>query len=74
MFTMAPLLIHSAHVSADAKSALRAALATSSDVEAEEHLVSAAKIIYAETDLDCSDVRELVGLASEEDDDCGCRG
>jgi len=69
MFTMAPLLIHSVHVPDGAKASLRAALETESEAEAGPHLAAAARIIYAETDLECTDVRELVGLA---DSDCGC--
>jgi len=69
MFTMAPLLIHSVHISDGVKTALRAALETESQSEANDHLQSAAKILFEETDLDCNDVKELVGLR---EDDCGC--
>jgi hypothetical protein len=72
-FTMAPILIHSEHVPAGARSELRAALESSPE-ERHEHLTSAARILYAESGLDCSDARELVGLSTDarEDDGCGC--
>lgn len=74
-FTLALLLIHSAHVPARARSALRAAL-DSTDAERHEHLASAARILYAEAGLDCADARELVGLPYEGEgegkEDCSC--
>ncbi len=71
-FTMAAILIHSEHVPAGARSELRAALASSPE-KRREHLTSAARILYAESGLDCSDARELVGLAIDrEDDGCDC--
>ncbi len=71
-FTMAPLLIHSDHVPASARSELRAALEATEE-ERYEHLSSAARILYRETGLDCADARELVGLTSAPDrNDCGC--
>jgi hypothetical protein len=60
-FTMAPLLMHSDEVPPAARAALRAAY----DVPAErriELLESAARILYEETDLDCRDIHELVGI------------
>jgi hypothetical protein len=71
-FNLAPLLIHSIHVPENARSALRTALETSPPTQ-REHLTSAARILYAESGLDCADARELVGLAGDEaGDDCGC--
>jgi hypothetical protein len=71
-FTMAPLLIHSSAVPDGARSALRAALETSEESR-DEHLVSAARILYAEAGIDCADARELVGLGDGRAyDDCGC--
>lgn len=66
-FTMAPILIHSDHVPPGARSELRAALEGSAE-ERQEHLTSAARILYAESGLDCADARELVGLST--DDGC----
>ncbi|MBX3214294.1 MAG: hypothetical protein KF850_19825 [Labilithrix sp.] len=72
-FTMAPLLVHSVHVPDGARSALRAALATSPE-NRRELLTSAARVLYAEAGLDCADARELVGLAADDAraDDSGC--
>ena len=63
---MAPLLIHSNDVPAGARDALKAAYAGAPERRT-EMLESAARILYDETDLDCSDVRELMGLS-----DGGC--
>jgi hypothetical protein len=63
-FSITRLLLHSAHVPAMARRALRAAF----DAPFEErtpHLESAARILHRELELDCSDARELVGLSSE---------
>jgi hypothetical protein len=65
-FSLAPLLIHSESVPVKAREALRAV----SSVKAEHRtsaLHSAARVLYSETSLDCSDAMELVGLQ-----DCGC--
>jgi hypothetical protein len=62
-FSVAPLLIHSDAVPAEARDALLAA----SDASLEDKtraLELAARVIYHETDLDCQDARELVGLSS----------
>jgi hypothetical protein len=59
MYSFAPLLVHSEAVPPSARAALRAAL-ESPDREAE--LEAAARVLYLETDLECRDVRELVGL------------
>ncbi len=64
-FSLAPLLLHSDHVPATARRALRAAYDAPAD-ERTPHLESAARILYRELDeLDCSDARELVGLSPE---------
>jgi hypothetical protein len=60
-FSLAPLLLHHEAVPAAARDALRAATIAppeSRDLALEE----AARVLYRETDLECSDVRELVGL------------
>lgn len=64
-FTMAPLLIHSEQVPARARAALKAAF---DDGLSPAMLESAARILHSETNLDCRDVRELVGLP----EDGGC--
>jgi hypothetical protein len=61
MFTMAPLLIHSDDVPASARDALKAAYAAPPESRG-GYLETAAQILYEETDLECRDVRELVGL------------
>ncbi len=53
MFSLAPILIHSEAVPEKEREALRHA-----DYE------RAAEVLYRETDLDCRDVRELVGLGA----------
>jgi hypothetical protein len=67
-FSIAPLLLHSDHVPAGARDALRAAY-EAPPAERARHLESAARILYNEVELDCSDARELVGL-----DSAGCCG
>ena len=62
-FSVAPLLLHSEQVPASARMALR----TAHELPLEERqplLESAARILYQELDLDCSDARELVGLSA----------
>ncbi len=63
-FSMAPLLMHSPQVPAGARDAIRAAYDAPAE-RRDEMLESAARILHAETDLDCGDVRELVGLSPE---------
>jgi hypothetical protein len=60
-FSLAPLLVHHEGVPAAAREALRSATLAppESRPEALEH---AARVLYEETDLECRDVRELVGL------------
>jgi hypothetical protein len=60
-FSLAPLLLHSDDVPADARAALREA--HEAPVAYRTALLeSAARILYREVDLDCGDARELVGL------------
>jgi hypothetical protein len=61
MMPVALLLIHGTLVPEPAREALRAAY----EAPAEDRralLESAARVLHRETDLDCRDVRELVGL------------
>jgi hypothetical protein len=58
-FSLAPLLIHSEAIPARARDALKAAYDAGQPTPL---LESAARVLYSETDLDCRDVRELVGL------------
>ena len=66
-FTMSTLLVHDEHVPHAARKAL---LAADAAVPSERGplLASAARILYDQTDLDCADALELVGLPAE----CGC--
>jgi hypothetical protein len=59
--SMTSLLIHSVDLSSDVREALRAANDSEPDVR-DLLLQQAAKMIYRETELECSDVRELIGL------------
>lgn len=61
-FSLAPLLLHHEGVPEVARAALRSASMAppESRTGALEH---AARILYEETDLECRDVRELVGLS-----------
>lgn len=68
-FSMASLLIHSQDVPAAARRSLVAASVTAPE-ERDQHLASAARILYAEVGLDCADARELVGLPDA--DECAC--
>jgi hypothetical protein len=60
--SMAPLLIHSEAVPTVARDALRAAMQAPPE-DRVELLESAARILHSATDLECGDVRELVGLS-----------
>ena len=60
-FSLAPLLVHSEAVPLRAREALKA-LQTAPPHERDEILEEAARVLYRETDLECGDVRELVGL------------
>jgi plasmid stability protein len=63
-FSIAPLLVHSQAVPAEAREALRAAAAAPPD-QRKVALESAARTLYRHTDLECGDVRDLFGLSSE---------
>ena len=58
--SMARLLIDGDSVSLQARAALQLALSATSDRE--KHLAAAARAIWSETDLQCGEVRDLVGL------------
>ena len=62
-FSIASLLLHSDSVPDRARAILRAAYAAPLERRS-PYLESAARILYQELDLDCSDARELVGLPS----------
>jgi hypothetical protein len=64
--SMAPLLMHSEQVPAQAREALRIAY-EASPADRSARLESAARILHRETGLDCRDVRELVGLPKDGD-------
>lgn len=60
-FSIAPLLIHDENVPLAAREALRVvSLSPTGDRCAQ--LERAARVLHHETDLDCRDARELVGL------------
>jgi hypothetical protein len=60
-FTMAALLIHSDAVPTEARDALKAA-GLESPERRHANLESAARVLYRETELDCREARDLVGL------------
>jgi hypothetical protein len=60
-FSMAPLLMSSPDLPAAVRDELRAAFAAQ-PTQRDGHLVTAARLIHAELDLECRDARELVGL------------
>ncbi len=60
-FSFAPLLVHSEAVPVAVREALRAA-GVADPEQREGKLQEAARALYRETDLECSDARELVGL------------
>jgi hypothetical protein len=65
--SIANLLVHDDGVPAAARAAIRDALG--SPAQAREPLLeAAARILYRETDVNCADARELVGLSA------GCCG
>jgi len=66
--SMAPLLMHSEQVPAEARAAIRAAY-DAPPQDRKEWLEAAALVLHQATGLACSDVRELVGLAG--DTHCG---
>jgi hypothetical protein len=60
-FSMLPLIVHSSAVSEGTRSALLAAQASSAEKRARA-LQSAARLLHAETGLECRDVLEIIGL------------
>lgn len=62
-FSMGPLLIHSADVPAEVREVLQTAYAAEPEAQ-RELLAQAATLLYHATDLECADVRELVGLTA----------
>jgi hypothetical protein len=60
-FSLAPLLIHSDSVPVKAREALRAVSAAPIE-QRKSALRSAARVLHAETSIDCGDAMELVGL------------
>jgi hypothetical protein len=66
-WSVASLLIHNADVPQSAREALRAASVESPERRGQA-LAVAARALYRETDLECADVRELVGLPAG----CAC--
>ena len=66
--SIAALLIHHEAVPAEARAALKVA-SFGPHERREAALASAASVIYRETDLDCNEVRDLIGLSPE-----GCCG
>ena len=59
--SLAPLLMYSEHIPAEARDAIRAAYEAPAP-QRTARLESAARVLYQATSLECSDVRELVGL------------
>jgi len=59
--SIAPLLLHSTDVPTAVRVALREAYAAP-ESERTAHLETAARALFSQADLDCEDVRELVGL------------
>ncbi|MBS1150828.1 MAG: hypothetical protein H6Q89_2526 [Myxococcaceae bacterium] len=66
-FTMAPLLMHSDSVPPAAREALKQAYLGPQE-HRDAHLESAARLLCRETELDCGEARELLGLP---DGSCG---
>lgn len=62
MLLVSNLLLHSDDVPAAARAALASALEGPAE-QRRENLIEAAVILHREVGLDCSDARELVGLA-----------
>ena len=60
-FSLASLLVHHDAVPPAARAALRA-VTEAPDEHRTQALERAASVLYRETELDCEDVRELVGL------------
>lgn len=60
-FSLVPLLLHNADLPANVREALHAAQISEPE-DREDRLVVAARLLHRETQLECADVRELVGL------------
>ena len=60
-FSMTPLLMHSNAVPARARDALKAAWSEPPE-RRDAALESAARVLYRETELDCGEARDLIGL------------
>jgi hypothetical protein len=60
-FSMLPLLVHSESVPVGARNALRAAYVAPPE-RRDAELIAAARVLFQETDLDCVEARDLVGL------------
>ncbi len=71
MYSMASLILHEVSVPAPVRVAVKAAMDGPID-ERRERLRSAARMLFLETDLECSDVKELLDLESSPDDRCDC--
>jgi hypothetical protein len=65
-FSMAPLLTHSEQVPAEARDAIQAAY-DAPPQHRTASLEAAARVLHQATGLECSDVRELVGLPGDKD-------
>lgn len=59
--SMMPLLIHSEALSHEVRAALKAAVVAAPDARSAE-LETAARLLHRESALDCTDVRDLMGL------------
>ena len=64
--SMAPLLMYSEHLPVEARDAIRAAYEAPAPQRG-ARLESAARVLHQATGLECSDVRELIGLLDSED-------
>lgn len=60
-FSMIPLLMNSDSISAAAREALRAVIKAQPEQRTEARK-EAARILFAETELECGEVKDLVGL------------
>lgn len=63
MLSMAPLLLHSTDISLDVREVLRSAISAEPN-ERESRLQTAAVLLHQELELECADIRELIGLST----------